>query len=123
MSITEFREPQGETALDDGLPSRDNRWAQSPRPRRDTMAMTRVMHRLHTLMLLIGMLLTLLGDGMRFLLLCLRPSPALAAENLFLRKQLTLYQERQMKPRRATHATHLGFIWLARWFDWRQALA
>lgn len=87
------------------------------------MTMTRVMHRLHTLMLLIGMLLTLLGDGMRFLLLCLRPSPALAAENLFLRKQLALYQERQMKPRRATHATRLGFIWLARWFDWRQALA
>jgi putative transposase len=87
------------------------------------MAMTRVMHRLHTLMLPMGMLLTLLGDGMRFLFLCLRPSPALAAENLFLRKQLALYQERQMKPRRATHATRLGFIWLARWFDWRQALA
>ena len=87
------------------------------------MAMTRVMHRLHTLMLLMGMLLTLLSDGMRFLFLCLRPSPALAAENLFLRKQLALYQERQMKPRRATHATHLGFIWLARWCDWRQALA
>jgi hypothetical protein len=33
-------------------------------------------------------LLTLLLDGMRFLVLCLRPAPALAAENLFLRKQL-----------------------------------
>jgi putative transposase len=52
----------------------------------------------------------------------LRPSPALAAENLFLRKQLALYQERQMKPRRATHMTRLGFIWLARWFNWRPAL-
>jgi hypothetical protein len=62
--------------------------------------MTRVTNYLCTLMRLIGMLLTLLGDGMRFLLLCLRPSPALAAENLFLRKQLALYQERQIKPRR-----------------------
>ena len=49
------------------------------------------------------MLLTLLGDGMRFLLLCLRSRSALAAENLFLRKQLALYQERHVKPRRATH--------------------
>jgi hypothetical protein len=36
-------------------------------------------------------LLILLVDAVRFLLLCLRPSPALAAENLFLRKQLALY--------------------------------
>jgi transposase InsO family protein len=67
--------------------------------------------------------LTLLGDGMRFLLLCLCPSPALAAENLFLRKQLALYQERHIKPRRATTTIRLAFIYLARWFDWRQALA
>jgi putative transposase len=85
--------------------------------------MTRVTYYLRILMPLIGMLLTLLGDGMHFLLLCLRPSPALAAENLFLRKQLALYQERQIKPRRATHATRLSFIWLAHRFDWRQALA
>jgi transposase InsO family protein len=84
------------------------------------MAITRFTHRLHTLLALIGMLLTLLDDGMRFL--CLRPNPALAAENLFLRKQLALYQERHVKPRRATHTTRLGFIWLAHWFDWRQAL-
>ena len=48
---------------------------------------------------------------------------ALAAENLFLRKQLALYQERHVKPRRATDATRLALVWLARWFDWRQALA
>jgi putative transposase len=72
---------------------------------------------------LIYMLLTLLCDGLRFLCLCLRPSPALAAENLFLRKQLALYQERHVKPRRATNSTRLALIWLARWFDWRQALA
>jgi transposase InsO family protein len=47
----------------------------------------------------------------------------LVAENLFLRKQLALYQERQVKPRRATDATRLALVWLGRWFDWRQALA
>jgi hypothetical protein len=68
------------------------------------------------------MLLTLLCDGLRFLCLCLRPSRALAAENLFFRKQLALYQERHIKPQRATDATRLSLVWLARWFDWRQAL-
>jgi hypothetical protein len=47
-------------------------------------------------------MLTVTADALRYLCLCLRPSPALAAENLFLRKQLALYQERQIKPRRAT---------------------
>jgi transposase InsO family protein len=69
------------------------------------------------------MLLTLLVDVIRFLRLYLRPAPVLAAENLFLRKQLALYQERHVKPRRATDATRLALVRLARWFDWRQALA
>ena len=84
--------------------------------------MTQVTHHLRTLMLLLCTLLTLLRDGMHFLLLSLRPSPALAAENLFLHKQLALYQERHVKPRQATTATRLGLIWLARWFDWRHGL-
>lgn len=69
------------------------------------------------------MRLMLLVDALRFLLLCLRPSPALAAENLFLRKQLALYQERHIKPQRTTNAARLTLIWLARCFDWRQASA
>jgi putative transposase len=85
--------------------------------------MTRFAHRLRTLMPLICRPLMLLCDGLRFLLLCLRPSPALAAENLFLRKQLALYQERHVKPRRVTNTIRLALIYLARWFDWRQALA
>jgi putative transposase len=84
--------------------------------------MTRFTHRLRTLMPLTGMLLTLLCDGLRFLFLCLRPSPALAAENLFLRKQLALCQERHVKPRRVTDTTRMALIWLAGWFDWRQAI-
>jgi transposase InsO family protein len=42
---------------------------------------------------LASMLLSLIVDAMCFLALCLRPSPILAAGNLFLRKQLALYQE------------------------------
>jgi putative transposase len=79
--------------------------------------------RLRYLMRFAGLLLTLLCDAGRFLLLCLRPSPALAAENLFLRKQLALYQERHTTPRRATNATRLALVWLGRWCDWRQVLA
>jgi putative transposase len=42
------------------------------------------------------------ADLLTFLLLCFRSSAALAAENLFLRKQLGLYVERKTRPRRAT---------------------
>jgi len=51
-----------------------------------------------------GMLCALLLDATRFLRLCLHAPAALAAENLFLRKQLALYRERHAKPRRATDA-------------------
>src|SRR5262245_35621922 len=78
---------------------------------------------LHHLVQLVCILLALLGDTVRFLLLCLRPPAALVAENLFLRKQLALYEERRIKPRRATNATRLTLVWLSRWFNWRQALA
>jgi putative transposase len=67
-------------------------------------------------------LLTLLGDGMRYVMLRLRSRAALAAENLFLRKQLALYRERSNTPRRTTLATRLTIVWLARWFDWHRAL-
>ena len=43
---------------------------------------------------LTGTLLTLLVDALQYLGLCLRPPAALAAENLLLRKQLALDQER-----------------------------
>ena len=85
--------------------------------------MTSCTRLLHHVWHLTGMLLMLLVDVIRFLRLCLRPAPVLAAENLFLRKQLAQYQERHVKPRRATNATRLVLVWLGRWFDWRQALA
>jgi putative transposase len=69
------------------------------------------------------MLLALARDALRFFGLCLRPSARLTAENLFLRKQLALYQERTVRPRRTTDATRIVMVWFGRWFDWRQALA
>ena len=85
--------------------------------------MLRVPRALHHLVQLTCTLLTLLVDAAHFLWLCLHAPTALAAENLFLRKQLGLYQERQLKPQRATDATRLALVWLGRWFAWRQALA
>ena len=64
-----------------------------------------------------SLLLKLSADVGHWLVLCLRPAPALAAEVLFLRKQLALYEERQVKSSRATNATRIVMVWLSRWFD------
>jgi putative transposase len=61
-------------------------------------------------------------DVLRFLGASLRSRAALAAENLFLRKQLALYRERRVKPRRASDPLRLTLILLARCFAWREAL-
>jgi putative transposase len=66
--------------------------------------------------------LNVLGDLLRLLGLGLRSKSSLAAENLFLRKQLAFYQERKIKPRRADNSTRLTLVWLSRWVDWRNAL-
>jgi putative transposase len=66
--------------------------------------------------------LNLLTDLIRYLILTLRSKSSLAAENLFLRKQLAFYQERGIKPRRISHPTRLTLLWLSRCFDWRSAL-
>ncbi|NPT60358.1 integrase core domain-containing protein [Paraburkholderia elongata] len=71
---------------------------------------------------LIRIVVQLLSDVCRFAVLLLRPSGALAAENLFLRRQLALYQERGMKPHRVDAAMRIGLTLLSRLFDWRAAL-
>ena len=70
---------------------------------------------LHSSPQLMRTLLTLLVDVVRYCGLCFRAPTALAAENLFLRKQLALYQECHVKPQRATDTTRLALVWLARW--------
>jgi putative transposase len=47
---------------------------------------------------------------------------ALVAENLFLRKQLALFQERKTRPRRITASFRLAMVALAKFFDWRNGL-
>jgi len=66
---------------------------------------------------------TLLADDMRFLdLLARSHTTALAAENLFLRKQLPLYQERRIKPRRFDNITRFILVLLSHGFAWNNAL-
>ena len=71
----------------------------------------------------------LLRTGFRVLLdflglvaLTCRSRSAVEAENLFLRKQLALFQERKTKPRRADDSTRWLMSFLSRWFDWSDAL-
>src|SRR5437899_603484 len=61
-------------------------------------------------------------DALVFLGLNLRSRPALAAENLFLRKQLALYVERKKTPQRATDSIRFTLAQLSRLFEWRDAL-
>jgi hypothetical protein len=63
-----------------------------------------------------------LVDLGRFLELCLLSRAALAAENLFLRKQLALFEERKAHPHRATDAVRFVMSALGKLFDWRSAL-
>jgi hypothetical protein len=84
--------------------------------------MVRLSRAIRHLVPCVVMLCTLLLDATRFLRCCLRSPAALAAENLFLRKQLALYQERHVKPRHATDTIRVALVWLSQWFDWPQAL-
>ncbi len=63
-----------------------------------------------------------LSDALRFVLLSLRSSRFLTAENLFLRSQLAMYQERRIKPRRIDAATRASLAFLSRLFDRCNAL-
>jgi putative transposase len=64
----------------------------------------------------------LLEDLLVLLRLALTSRTHLAAENLFLRKQLALYQERRTKPRRPDPATRVALVLLSRGLDWRSML-
>jgi putative transposase len=76
----------------------------------------------HSLFRVVSMLLDLAQAALRFLLLGTRSSAAIKAENIFLRKQLALYLERNVKPRRASDATRLSLVLLSRLFAWQDAL-
>jgi len=65
---------------------------------------------------------TLLADLLRFLRLMLRSRTQLVAENLFLRKQLACYIERQVRPRRTDNASRVALVLLSRFVHWRALL-
>jgi len=64
----------------------------------------------------------LLADCCHFAELALRSRAELAAENLFLRKQLCLYHERKAKRRATSIAVRWTMTILGQFFAWRDAL-
>ena len=64
----------------------------------------------------------LVFDLVELLRLAARSRPALVAENLFLRKQLAMFQERNVRPHRAEDSARWLMARLSRLFDWRSAL-
>jgi putative transposase len=61
-------------------------------------------------------------DVLKLVASLLRPSSAIRAENLVLRKQLASYIERCIKPRRVDHATRVSLALFTRLFDWRDTV-
>ena len=66
--------------------------------------------------------LQLLADFVGLALLGMRPRRSVEAENLVLRRQLALFKERGVKPRRIDAATRVSMAWLSRLCDWRACL-
>jgi putative transposase len=64
----------------------------------------------------------LVRDGLDFLKSCFSSRTSLAAENLFLRKQLSFYQEHQIRPRRLTNSARIALVFWSNFFEWRSAL-
>ena len=67
-------------------------------------------------------LFALICDALMWLRLTLRSTRTIQAENLFLRRQLALYIERGIKPRRIDPVTRVRLTLLSKLFDWRDAL-
>jgi hypothetical protein len=59
---------------------------------------------------LFGTVLHIGRDLAALILSAMRSRAQLAAENLFLRKQLAMYRERQVKPRRTDDATRIALV-------------
>ena len=73
---------------------------------------------LHLVRAVVGVL----SDLWRLVVLSLRSTNSVRAENLILRKQLAWYIERGIKPRRMDHATRASLAVFSRLCDWRQAM-
>jgi putative transposase len=67
-------------------------------------------------------LFPLIGEMLRWWRLAFCSTGSIKAENLFLRRQLALYVERGVKPRRIDPVTRISLAILSRFFNWRDAL-
>jgi len=68
------------------------------------------------------MVIRLLADLIGLLALTARSRRSIEAENLVLRRQLALFKERGVKPRRVDAGTRLSLAWLSRLCDWRSCV-
>src|SRR5450759_5571931 len=75
-----------------------------------------------TLLSVAAILIQLVAETLRWGRLAFRSSRSIKAENLFLRRQLALYIERGVKPRRIDPVTRIALTLLSRFFNWRDAL-
>jgi hypothetical protein len=71
---------------------------------------------------LFHIVLRLLIDLIALTALALRQRRATAAEILVLRRQIALYKERGIKPRRIDPVTRISLALLSRFFNWRDAV-
>ena len=76
-----------------------------------------------SVIVLFQIVLRLLIDLIALTALAFRQRRATAAEILVLRRQIALYKERGIKPRRIDPATRISLALLSRFFNWRDALA
>jgi len=74
------------------------------------------------MILLLQLLLRLLADVGRFTSLLFKPRHAITAENLILRRQIALFEERAMKPRRVDAVARLSLAIWSRLCDRRSCL-
>ena len=73
-------------------------------------------------MVIVFGVLRLVDTLVQLLRASLRTRAALAAENLFLRRQLALHRERNLKARRPDRLARFTLAYLSRFFNWRNAL-
>ena len=74
------------------------------------------------MIVLVRIVLRFLADLAGLVVLSVRPRRSVEAENLFLRRELALYQERGAKARRVDAATRASLAFLSRLFDCGDAL-
>src|SRR5205823_6205877 len=69
-----------------------------------------------------SLIVRVVTDLVGWVILAFRSRQSLHAEVLFLRRQLALYVERGIKPRRIDAVTRISLAILSRFFNWRDAL-